>query len=1095
LRSINWLLLSDIHVGMGNLETLWATTKHAFFDDIRKLYPKSGPIDFVIFAGDIAQKGLGTEYDRFSEIIGELWKVFADLGCNPSLITLPGNHDLARPSDANPAAPMLKQWWDQPAARNIFFEGANSYRALIDEVFSSYTAWTKATLPESIKLLNETPGILPGDSSTVIEQNGTRVGIVCLNSTWLQLDEKNYEGKLHVDIRQLNAVTRGDPIAWCRANNLNILVTHHPLGWLEGTSRKAFDGEVNPPGRFDLHVYGHMHAAVSEVTSNSGSQPRITFQSRSVFGLEYLEDRITERSHGYSWFSYEQSEDEERLVCRPRLFQRQNSGKSKIIADYNFDLEDDGSFELFSRKPIVPKEQPLVTAVASVPALNEKVGGQGFLKSLRYFLHPSPAHRQVRYMEQRRAGEAIAADRALWLVSDWGMAGDEFLFTIQENREPSVSPTFALDLSDFAGTDVFLGGLKASIGASFEALCQELAEAGPSYLLLDHFPVGQPRKPGTLYLEEQLEELIGIVKDYSPSTVIILRARKTPSHAKLPVIELRSLEEADLKSYVAAHEKGGTKYINSKSISGLFSLTDGVPQRVDQALKDLQLVSLSELVQTNADVVATAGTEEIAPPALRRAIARLSTATEVARKRSFDLLKALTMFPRGEQLSRLHRFNGSDGFKVDHARELLEEALVDVVTDPNLQEVEIDSDRRVLAIPRPIREYVVGLLEEDEFRSLSKRAADLYFGKQWETGKFKKVENYRFDRPTTSAIDIANASTIVLRLIRDAIDEADLRAMERAQSLAVSFVTALVGGTHYRSVVLLVDNLLPLISTDKVTEKISRLKRNWGRALRMVGDHSHAIQVLEEIKDHKFTKGDEQSVQLDLALAYQSIGDYYKAKEAVDKIFAIDKQTHAALHGRALLLEIAEDDPNRFAKLAKLEVQARRRGAARVANNIALYLSANKFSEVRPGGLENIIQTAARDNDFYNGIRATLRLAERSLDKGQKPPQAMRDRLVAAYHYLFAERFGSLFDRCHSVLWRIYRSENDLANLLGLFRHSSFQWRLRGEEKRETQYLNQLADAISQNGLIVVGRTIEVSYYRVRQEQITQHVISADTGT
>ncbi|MGR9197567.1 metallophosphoesterase [Rhizobium leguminosarum] len=1080
---------------MGNLEPLWPTTKHAFFDDIRKLHTKNGPIDFVIFAGDIAQKGLTPEYDRFNEIISELWKVFSDLGSKPALIALPGNHDLARPSDTNPAAPMLKQWWDQPAARNIFFEGANSYRTLIEDVFSSYTAWTKSSLPEGITLLGDAQGILPGDSSTVIEQNGIRVGVVCLNSTWLQLDEKNYEGKLHVDIRQLNAVTGGDPVAWCRANDLNILVTHHPLGWLEGTSRKAFDSEINPPGRFDLHVYGHMHAAVSEVTSNSGSQPRITFQSRSVFGLEYFGDQITERSHGYSWFAHEQLEDVERLVCRPRLFQRHNSGKSKIIPDYNFDLEDDGSFELFSRKPILSKDEPLAKAITSVPALSGKTAGHGSLKSLRYFLHPSPAHRQVRYVEQRRAGEAIATDRALWIVSDWGMAGDEFLTTIQENRETTVFPTFALDLSDFAGTGVFLGGLKASVGASFEALCQELAEIGPSYLLLEHFPVGQPRKPGTLHLEEQVEELIGIVKDYSPSTVIVIRARKTPSHAKFPVIELRSLEEADLKSYVAAHEKGGTKYISSKSVSGLFSLTDGVPQRVDQALKDLQLVSLSELVQSNADVVATAGGEEIAPPALRRVIARLSTATEVARKRSFDLLKALTMFPRGEQLSRLHRFNGADGFKIDHARELLDEALVDVVNDPNLQEVEVDSDRRVLAIPRPIREYVVGLLQEDEFRSLSKRAADLYFGKQWEMGKFKKVQNYRFDQPTTSAIDIANASTIVLRLVKDAIDEADLRAMERAQSVAVSFVTALIVGTHYRGVVLLVDNLLPLISTDKTTEKISRLKRLWGRSLRMVGDHSHAIQVLEEIKDHKFSKADEQSLQLDLALAYQSNGDHDKAKEAVERIFAIDKQTHTAFHGRAILLQIAEDDPNRFAKLAKLEVQARRRGAARVANNIALYLAANKVSEVRPGGLEHIIQTAARDNDFYNGIRATLQVAEQLLGKGQKPPQAMRDRLVAAYHYLFAERFASLFDRCHSVLWRIYKSENDLANLFGLFRHSSFQWRLRGDDRRETQYLNQLADAISQNGLLVDGRTIEVSYYRVRQEQITQQVSLADTGT
>ncbi|OAI84247.1 hypothetical protein AYO27_13470 [Rhizobium sp. GHKF11] len=1087
LPSLNWLLLSDIHVGMGDLEVLWPTAKHAFFEDIKKLHGTNGDIDFVVFAGDLAYRGTTPEYDRFNVVLDELWSVFAGLGFNPTLVALPGNHDLSRPSDANPATPMLKQWWDQKSARETLFKGSNHYRDLISHVFSAYTNWSKSPLPHGIKLLMDNEGLLPGDSSTVFEKNGLRVGIVCLNSTWLQLGNENYEGKLHVDSRQLLEVTKDDPTAWCQSNDLNILVTHHPLGWLEPSSRKQFDSEINPPGRFDMHVYGHMHEAASEVTSSSGSQQRITFQSRSVFGLEYVGNKIAERSHGYAWFTYRREEDTHRLLCKPRALFRQNSGKAKIVQDHNFELDDAGTVTLLSRqsKVLSPTQKPKMKDETSSPALNEVTVRTSTLKSLRYYLHPSAAHKQVRLTEHRKAQQAINSERAVWIVSDWGMGGDEFLYTVQVDRDTPAPPTFALDFSDFAGMENFLDVFKATNGVSFEALCQELAAAGPSYLLIDHFPVGVPFQPGAMSLEAQIEGLVDIVKDYAPATIVVVRARKTPINAKLPVIELRPLEEADIGSYVAAHEKGGPKYINEKSISALFNVTDGVPQRLDQALKDLQLVSLTELVQSNADVVASSTGDELAPLALRRVISQLSTATEAARKRSFELLKALTMFPRGEQLSRLHRFNGPHPFKVDHARELLDEALVDVANDPSLQDVEVDSDRRVLAIPRPIREYVVGQLTGEEFRSLNKRAADLYFGKHWEIGKFKAVQNYRFDRPDVSAIDIANASTIILRLMKDAIDDANLRAVEKALSLSVSFVSALDNGTHYRSIVLFVDHLLPLISLDKATDKVVRLKNIWGRALRMVGELERAIEVLEEIQDHKFSKADEQSLHLSIALAHQSSGNETEARRAVEKVLSIDRQTFFALQARTIQLEMADDDPNRYAKLAKLEQQARRRGATKVANNIALFLAANKTSEARPGGLEHIIQTAARDKDFYNGIRATLRVAEDMLSVGQKPSPAMKSRLISAYHYLFAERFAGLFDRCHSILWEIYRADNDLDNLLSLFRHSSFQWRLRGDQIRESRCLNQLATALNENGMIVI-RTVELSYYETRQGQITQ---------
>src|SRR5918992_1346221 len=56
MSSFSWLHLSDLHIGMGGQPMLWPMLKRAFYSDLQKMAPKTGPWDVVPFTGDLPRK-------------------------------------------------------------------------------------------------------------------------------------------------------------------------------------------------------------------------------------------------------------------------------------------------------------------------------------------------------------------------------------------------------------------------------------------------------------------------------------------------------------------------------------------------------------------------------------------------------------------------------------------------------------------------------------------------------------------------------------------------------------------------------------------------------------------------------------------------------------------------------------------------------------------------------------------------------------------------------------------------------------------------------------------------------------------------------
>ncbi len=214
MAGFNWLHLTDLHWGLLGQRPLWPSVREAFFEDLGAQQDKFGEWHAVLFTGDFVQRGSRQEFAELEEqVLGPLWERLRQLGSAPVLLAVPGNHDLERP-DGNSfraAVTLLTTpgMFSNTVAKEFWIDPTSEYRLVINQAFTNYkTWWSKRPFCGGHDIAD---GLLPGDFSTsFITECGLRVGVVGLNTTFLQLTEGDYRGRLAWHVSQLNEVCNGD---------------------------------------------------------------------------------------------------------------------------------------------------------------------------------------------------------------------------------------------------------------------------------------------------------------------------------------------------------------------------------------------------------------------------------------------------------------------------------------------------------------------------------------------------------------------------------------------------------------------------------------------------------------------------------------------------------------------------------------------------------------------------------------------------------------------------------------------------------------------------------------------------------------------
>jgi len=353
--SVGWLHLTDLHQGMQGTRGLWPNVMSLVFDDLAKLHDLCGPWDLVLFTGDLTQRGDADEFAELDRTLDRLWRRFEQLGSNPKLIAVPGNHDLQRPKHWYAPVPLaLSQWHSHRELRDHVFDVAdNPYVLELRRSFAAYTAWA-ARAPWFVRD-GVSSGVMPGDIAASLSLHGLDIGVVGLNSSFLQLTGDYYTEKLDIHPRQLEVCGDYAP-EWLQRHHINLLLTHHPPTWLDPRARQEFHHEIDSPGRFAAHFFGHMHEGAMTATRHGGGLARHTIQGSSLFGLEEHDGphgRKMTRLHGYSAGRFEPTTASGPLdAVRVRIFPRKlvTGGSTRRIApdhtEYDLDDRNGFSFEV-----------------------------------------------------------------------------------------------------------------------------------------------------------------------------------------------------------------------------------------------------------------------------------------------------------------------------------------------------------------------------------------------------------------------------------------------------------------------------------------------------------------------------------------------------------------------------------------------------------------------------------------------------------------------------------------------------------------------------------------------------------------------------
>ncbi|NEO69253.1 metallophosphoesterase [Moorena sp. SIO3H5] len=333
-----WLHLTDLHLGMKGLENIWPNVEETFFNDLEYLCQQVGPLDLVMFTGDITQRGSKSEFDQVDTLLDNFWDKFGQMGFEPKFLAVPGNHDLVRPKNQkHPTLKSLKDLWDDSDIQGDFWDDIESpQRQLVIKAFENYVEWwDNTTVPKP----DISKGILPGDFSATIEKDGFRLGILGLNSAFLQLMGGNRQGKLALDLRQFNGACHKNGPSWAKDHHACLLLTHHPQDWLTDEAQAQLIGEIHsPPERFALHLFGHMHEANLRSLAQGGANARRRLQGCSLFGMEGWGDQNQERFHGYSLCELKIEGNTASLRIYPRKAEKKQHGGWEIDKDVTFTL-------------------------------------------------------------------------------------------------------------------------------------------------------------------------------------------------------------------------------------------------------------------------------------------------------------------------------------------------------------------------------------------------------------------------------------------------------------------------------------------------------------------------------------------------------------------------------------------------------------------------------------------------------------------------------------------------------------------------------------------------------------------------------------
>jgi predicted phosphodiesterase len=1041
---INWLHISDIHF---NNQTEWSDTEpqEDLIRYLNTLFESGTPRPDLIFCtgdvafGEMSKSPLSSQYVLAKGFFEKLLQICGFDGiplAKDRLFIVPGNHDVNRRKIDPDAQTTLVE-----KARDSFSNIATINKRVEEKCVSFKRAMERlADFDDFIKEFLPLQFDHEGRTifNRIVEVRGVKVGVAGFNSAWSCAGDEDDRNIWLAGAWQFGRARRA-----LAGADVRFGLIHHPTDWLAQAERDL--ATIRIPQDFDFWLHGHSHNAwvvptPSHVQIAAGAVSANTMEEFG-FNISSIDESGGEcglHHYRHGWVMQTVAQHAQNGIWKFPLPERMSKAIKLAIHKNNKSKYD--QVDVAIEKSIQEKPLFFESKILHNPT--------------RVTLREGRGHIHVRKIEQEIVSAALKSSNEVWIVDDWGYGTEEFISTIEKEK----CEVYRISLAEYEGRSIFLEQVQKQLGCSLQQFCRNLAGKEPALVIFDDVPVTRTLVELSSKWEVEIIDIVAAIREFAPNISVILISRQQPSQTKVVCVKLSPFDELDLKTYITEHPNGGDQFSDEITVNKIHRLTGGLPYEVDSTLKKLRLVSLSDLIEEDMAVVASCGS--IGADSVMEIVKQLSFAIDAHTQRAFGLLKALICFPYGETLQRIKWFNSNSPFQSGHITLLAELGLIEatVVARPIGLVIPTGEQSWKYAIKRPVRDCLKIIIDEKEHYQILSNAARLYFGDNWTEGRPQNVKAKDLVIAAGGEVGLSNPLHVIRSILSHSHTKDDPKRFSNAVHLARSFVANLESSGYFRSCVTASrDFLFAIPDSDRQWDSARDfLNFALGKSLRMAGERELAIELLEPLATKKFEKQIRQRILLNLALAEKK--NKSRAEKFAREVVEIGQGTFSGLQAKALLLELGEDNLDRIPKLWQVEKLARSKKAITVANNISFYCITNgKISLLeRRKRVGEIIVSAVKNNDNYGVAKYSVYLAQLAKTLNSVLSDMELRCLIKGYHYMYDERIGGLFGRCHAELWRHFEDIGDVKNLLRLFRESSFIWRLRSEEEKENIYIEKL---------------------------------------
>ncbi|MCG9706243.1 hypothetical protein, partial [Photobacterium damselae] len=502
---------------------------------------------------------------------------------------------------------------------------------------------------------------------------------------------------------------------------------------------------------------------------------------------------------------------------------------------------------------------------------------------------------------------------------------------------------------------------------------------------------------------------------------------------------------------VILRDQFGLKRFTHSEINQIYEKSEGIITKLEQIMLFLENSSAQEVLSQDDIFDDTFHTESI-PSTIIKQIELLINDPD--KELTFRMLKILSILKNGETLSNLRKDKMGIKLSPKNTTELIKLELANTLY--------IDRNTTIVRINPIVKDYILSKIDIEEKFKIANAYLQVSVIETKNGVKLNSINRKIYDHGYNTEED--NTNTLLKYAIQecknndDSSDELNKRRLSKLLYLSRAYVYILSNSSRFNETISAVNNLIDIVK-DVDEDNIYKYYYQIAYAHRMMSNYDEAnyfIQMSakycpsndkktsESIYIEKLYLLKEKNLEESVCFAKNNKDCYHRNSSAYiasETIIASSKnKTRSA----------------RIKALEKIEKRARKLGYDTLSNNILFDLNKERNDIEKVNKLNLVIKT---DNSAYNVCRAIIYKNEvlvrnQSFDMIKESDV---EKLINVYNYLFRQKFDSLFDKCHSILWEIaeYRKNKEL--ILIIFYTGTIVWKLNEDVENEEKYKNRFS--------------------------------------